>query len=157
MEQKKGYLPMMGGRRGGMANEEGAKRRYGQWGGAEEEVLAYEEYITAWLDKEAKRRYWPMRRGNLQGDALAPAARPRVRRQRARMHLKACEGRACVHLKRARAEDCVVPTIVGTRVSGGQLWVYTVSAQGVRPRVRTLRWCPGLSVSVHRGVRPRVR
>ena len=95
MEQKKGYLPMMGGRRGGMANEEGAKRRYGQWGGAEEEVLAYEEYITAWLDKEAKRRYWPMRRGNLQGDALAPAARPRVRRQGARAS-EACVGSGLV-------------------------------------------------------------
>lgn len=83
---------------------------------AEERVLANEEYITAWLDKVpkggvglwayitawldkgAKRRCWPMRRGNLQGDALAPAARPRVRRQRARVHPNANEGRVYVHL-----------------------------------------------------------
>ena len=39
-----------------------------------------------------------MRRGNLQGDAFAPVARPRVRRQRARMHLNAGDSRALVHL-----------------------------------------------------------
>lgn len=48
-----------------------------------------------------------MRRGNLQGDALAPAARPRVRRQRARVHLKACDSRVCVHLNVGEGRVCV--------------------------------------------------
>ena len=78
MVQKKG-VSANEYRRGVLDNEEEG----------EEEVLAYEEYITVWLDKRAKRRCWPMRRGNLQGDALAPAARPRVRRQRVRVHLNA--------------------------------------------------------------------
>lgn len=47
-----------------------------------------------------------MRRGNLQGDALAPAARPRVRRQRARMHLHAGDSRVCVHLNAGEGRVC---------------------------------------------------
>ena len=43
----------------------------------------------------------------MQGDALAPAARPRVRRQRARRHLNADEGRVCEHLNAGDSRVCV--------------------------------------------------
>lgn len=70
-----------------------------------------------------------MRRGNLQGDALAPAARPRVRRQgvrasenvrrqRAREHLNADEGWGL-----RWADNC--------GMSGGQLWYVGRTALGV--------------------------
>lgn len=56
MVQKKG-VSANEYRRGVFAHEERA----------EERVLAYEEYVTAWLDEGPKMRCWPTRRGQKNG------------------------------------------------------------------------------------------